>query len=293
MKLIIFTPTYNREEYLPILYDSLLRQTEQSFQWIIVDDGSTDNTRSVVEQFLKDGQIPIVYYWQNNCGKHIAHNKGVELCDTELFFCVDSDDFLLPETVADVLKVWSSRNRSKEYIGIVALRGHTDGRIMGNAMPDRLAESSLSDLYNLYGKKGETALIFATKYLKKHMFPHFENEKFLSEEIIYNELENEGKFIVYNKVLYIMEYLENGLTKSYIKMWKSSPQGVKCLLHSRYKKALLLPGWKKFYRSIRVILLLNAFCHNRGMPVIQNSPNKFLSATLYLPSLLISHYKFG
>lgn len=92
--LTIFTPTFNRAELLKRVYDSLLRQREKNFSWLIVDDGSTDNTKEVVEEWLREGRINIQYEYQENGGKMRAHNQGVNLCNTELFLCLDSDDFL-------------------------------------------------------------------------------------------------------------------------------------------------------------------------------------------------------
>lgn len=224
MQLTIFTPTYNREKYLEILYNSLLNQTYKSFQWIVVDDGSNDKTKDVIEKFQKENKIIIKYYRQPNSGKHIAHNKGVELCDTELFFCVDSDDYLPSDSVETVLSVWNNRDYKTKYVGIVALKGYYNVKVMANEMPKGVQASTLSNLYNVHGKKGETALIFQTKYLKENLFPQLENEKFLSEEVVYNELDKIAPLIVLNKIIYTMEYLDTGLTRNYIRMWKSSPK---------------------------------------------------------------------
>lgn len=290
MKLTIFTPTYNREKHLKKLYDSLLNQTNKNFNWIIVDDGSTDDTEELVKGFIKEKKIEIKYFKQKNSGKHIAHNKGVKECNTELFFCVDSDDYLVNDAVQLILSVWDNNNNNNT--GIVALRGYFDGEIMGNEMPTSIKQSTLSDLYYVYGKKGETALIFKTEYLKKNLFPQFDEEKFLSEELIYNEIDKIGKMTVLNKVIYKMEYLEEGLTKNYIKMWKNSPKGVISVLKSRYDISKNLIGIRKYYRCIRVILIFNAFCINRKISINKNTPNKFLSNTLLLPSFFISKIKF-
>lgn len=185
MQLTIFTPTYNREKYLTILYNSLKEQSNKSFQWVVVDDGSSDGTDKLIEKFKQEKKINIEYYKQVNSGKHIAHNKGVELCNTELFFCVDSDDYLPINSVEYILSTWNNSRERDKSVGIVALKGYSNGNIMGNNMPKKIKKSTLSDLYNIYGKKGEMALIFNTKYLKENLFPVFRGEKFLSEEVLY------------------------------------------------------------------------------------------------------------
>lgn len=293
MQLTIFTPTYNREKYLSKLYNSLLQQKNKLFQWLIVDDGSTDNTRNVVLEFMKESKMNITYYKQKNFGKHIAHNEGVKLCETELFFCVDSDDYLYPDAIEKILRIWNSRDRSLRHIGIAALKGYFDRTVSGNKMPSGVRESTLSNLYNSYGKTGETALIYQSKLLKKYLFPYYKNEKFLSEEVVYNQLDSEGNLILLNEIIYGMEYLTDGITRNLIKTWKSSPKGVICLLHSRYHKARLLHGWRKHYLLMRTILVLNAFCFNRNLSILKYSPNTILSILLQLPAVLVSYVKFG
>lgn len=292
MQLTIFTPTYNREKYLTILYNSLKEQSNKSFQWVVVDDGSSDGTDKLIEKFKQEKKINIEYYKQVNSGKHIAHNKGVELCNTELFFCVDSDDYLPINSVEYILSTWNNSRERDKSVGIVALKGYSNGNIMGNNMPKKIKKSTLSDLYNIYGKKGEMALIFNTKYLKENLFPVFRGEKFLSEEVLYNELDNIGPLIILDKLIYIMEYLDTGITRNYIKAWRSSPNGVICLLKSRYTKANNLKGIKKIYNLIKVILVINSFCIDRNISILKNTPNRILSSILVIPSFGVFFLKF-
>lgn len=292
MRLTIFTPTYNREKYLKRLYESLIEQTNQSFEWIIVDDGSTDNTKNIIRNFILDNKIKITYYVQKNSGKHVAHNKGVEMCNSELFYCVDSDDYLPNNAVMRILDIWDRRDINIEYTGIVGLKGYENGKVMGGEFQKNITSSTLSDLYNIYGKKGETALIFKTEYLKKNLFPVYEGEKFLSEEIVYNELDKIAPLIIENTVLYIMEYLDDGLTNNYLKAWSHSPKGVLTLLKSRYERARNIEGVKKYYRCCKVILIFNAFCIHKDIDIFDNTPNKILSMILLPISVLVEKIKF-
>ena len=118
----VFTPTYNRAYTLERLYNSLVEQTNNSFVWLIVDDGSTDNTAQLVNKFIAENKINIQYHCQENAGKSQAHNKGVALCETELFVCVDSDDYLAPNAIERVTHHWNYAKSLENCIGIFALR---------------------------------------------------------------------------------------------------------------------------------------------------------------------------
>ena len=108
-KVTVFTPAYNRAYTLGRLYESLLKQTDKRFCWLIVDDGSTDQTEELVSNWIKENRIDIEYYKQENQGKPAAHNTGVELTKTELFTCVDSDDYLTDNAVGEILNAWERK----------------------------------------------------------------------------------------------------------------------------------------------------------------------------------------
>ena len=128
-KITVFTPTFNRAYKLDDLYESLLKQTEQNFIWLIVDDGSTDNTEEKVKGWIKKGEMEILYYFQENAGKMQAHNKAVLECRTELFLCVDSDDYLVEDAIEKILKKWLKRDRNN-MAGIIAYKGDKKGQIL-------------------------------------------------------------------------------------------------------------------------------------------------------------------
>lgn len=134
--LCVFTPTYNRAYILPALYESLLAQTSTDFQWMIVDDGSTDDTESLVQGWIAEGRLSIDYVKQENGGKPRATNTGVARCQSELFFVVDSDDHLVPTAVEHVLTRWEEIRGDDSFAGIVALRGTDEHTPMGTWMPD-------------------------------------------------------------------------------------------------------------------------------------------------------------
>lgn len=219
----VFTPTYNRRSTLIRLYNSLCMQTNNMFRWLIVDDGSTDNTESLVQEWINDKKVNIKYFKQKNEGKSMAHNKGVENTDTELFVCVDSDDCLVPDAIEKIVKTWE-KVKQKKYIGIVAYRGTYDGENISKCKFE-IESSTLIDAYRKYGFKGDSMLVYKTALLKKYCFPHFTGEKFVPESYLYDKLDQEGKLYFIHKVLYLCEYLQDGYTNNMRMVIKNNPRG--------------------------------------------------------------------
>lgn len=224
-KITVFTPTYNRAELLPRLYDSLCTQTNQDFVWLIVDDGSEDDTQELVEQWKDDDKIEIKYYYQKNAGKMAAHNRGAEKADTELFICVDSDDCLTPNAVETILSHWGKIEHDKNYYGIVAYKGYIGGGALTHLRNERVSDCTLKEAYDIYGMSGDTALIFRTNTLKKHKFPVFEGEKFVPESFLYDQLDREGKLSILRKVVYLAEYQDEGYSASISRNLYQNPKG--------------------------------------------------------------------
>ena len=231
-KITIFTPTYNRAYTLKKLYDSLLRQTNKDFEWLIVDDGSTDNTKDLINGFTKENKIKIRYYYQENGGKAMAHNLGVEKTETELFTCVDSDDYLIEEAINKIIVTWKDVD---EIIGIVAKRISPDGSditIMKNqvnkCMPLKLA-------YDKKVLEGATFFIYKTTEIKKFKFPKFKGEKFVPESYLYDQLDQLGNMYLLNEGLYVSEYLDDGYTRNFDMVIASNPNGYLAYLLQRIK----------------------------------------------------------
>ncbi|MCA6069110.1 glycosyltransferase family 2 protein [Chryseobacterium sp. RG1] len=224
MLLTIFTPTYNRANLLSRLYNSLCLQTFQDFEWVIVDDGSQDDTENVIKKFIEESKIPIVYSKQENSGKHIAINKGVSLAKGELFFIVDSDDFLLPNAVEMVSNNYSNI-QNVEVAGLSFRRGYDAQIPIGSS---NFKTPFLMNVFEFrYGKKvvGDMAEVIKTDIMKKYTFPKLLNEKFLTEGLIWNRIGQKFKFLWLPEVIYIGEYLEGGLTDNNFSVRKKSPEG--------------------------------------------------------------------
>ena len=218
MKLTIFTPTYNRSKLLARAYESLKSQTGKDFCWLIVDDGSTDDTRTVVEGWMNEGRIPIEYHYCVNGGKMRAHNRSVKLCRTEWFMCLDSDDCLVDDAVESILNCIEENEEDERLAGIIAHKGKSGTKLLsGVDFPEGIKRSTLFDLY-LKGFKGETTLVFRTAVLKKYPFPEIEGEKYVPEDYIYDKIDAEYEYIVFNKILTVCEIVSEGYTDSVRKL---------------------------------------------------------------------------
>ena len=245
--LTIFTPTFNRVSTLPTLYGSLCRQTCKDFKWLIIDDGSTDNTESVVTEWMSENKVDITYVKQPNGGKMSAHNRGVELCDTDYFFCVDSDDYITDNAVEVIYRCLP--NCIDELIcGLVAYRamGHKGAYEVLSRFP-RQGNSTLSELYKL-GFKGETSLIFKTRVLREYPFPIIKGEKFITEAYVYNQIDKKYKLFLVDEALTYCEYLPDGYTGNALLLQLRYPMGW-CLYYLQRKDDETNPKRKRKYEA--------------------------------------------
>lgn len=232
----IFTPTYNRAYVLNRLYDSLARQTDKHFEWIIIDDGSSDNTRNLADKWISEQKIRIRYYYQKNSGKMQAHNKGTKLAEYELFCCVDSDDYLSDKAVEEILNCW----RQKKNNGIIGLlnykiNAHGDN-VSGRNLNDLAGNiCTLLDAYRKYGLNGDTMLIYRTDVIRKHHFPRFEEEKFVPELFLYDQLDQKGMLYIQGRNLYICEYLPDGYSHNIRSLNANNPRGYEAYIKQRLR----------------------------------------------------------
>ena len=231
MGITIFTPTYNRAYTLKKLYISLCNQTNKNFEWLIIDDGSTDNTKELIQNFISDKKILIRYFYQENSGKSMAHNKGVELANQELFTCVDSDDYITNDAVEIILDRWK-KIRGKQ-IGIMAKRMTPSKK---NITVTQIKDGDTFVLRKAYQNKslfGDTFLIFSTNIIKNFSFPKFIGEKFVPEDYLYDQIGNIGEMSFLDKSLYICEYLKDGYTQNMNKLIANNPKGYRCFIEQR------------------------------------------------------------
>ena len=149
--LTIFTPTFNRAYTLHKCYESLKRQTSKDFVWLIIDDGSSDNTKELVDKWINENEVEIRYYYQKNQGMHGAHNTAYKLIETEINTCIDSDDYMTDDAVEKIVNFWN-KNRKRGLAGFVALDAYQNGEVIGTRLPENIDETTYFDIYNTLGQ---------------------------------------------------------------------------------------------------------------------------------------------
>lgn len=228
-QITVFTSTYNRAYILPKLYKSLRTQSSKDFEWIIIDDGSSDETAKMVKQWQKeDNGFPIIYKKVQNGGKHRAINLGVKLAKSPLFFIIDSDDYASKDAVLNLIKMAECLEDNSELAAVAGTRVFSDGQTIGGI--GGLKKGSFIDASNLEREKlnllGDKQEAYRTSILKEFPFPEIEGETFLSERIVWDKIAREGyKIRWFNIPLAVCEYRDDGLSKNLDKKNKENPKG--------------------------------------------------------------------
>ncbi|WP_139906059.1 glycosyltransferase family 2 protein [Clostridium thermarum] len=229
-KVTVFTPTYNRGYIIEKLYNSLKCQTYSDFEWLVIDDGSNDNTTDLLKKWLKEeNKFEIRYYRTPNGGKQRAINKALELVQGEYIFIVDSDDVICDKAIEKVHNWLTTIEGKVDFAGVSGLRGDRRGKPIGGK-PKFYNNSEFVDATNLerdkYNLQADMAEVYKVDVLKKYPFTVFEGETFVPEAVVWNQIAlDEYKLRWFNEVIYICEYLEDGLTKSSWKLLRRNPIG--------------------------------------------------------------------
>ena len=224
--LTVFTSTYNRANTLRRIHESLKRQTDKDFEWLIVDDGSTDNTKEVVATWLDDENgFPIRYIWKKNEGFHTGYNTAIANMDSVLAVCIDSDDYMPDDAVELIHRCWLSRG-SNQYGGIVGLDYQTSGELIGCMFPQAMKTLNLITFsQGKYGlKQGDKKIVVRTD-LYKSVAPMkvYSGEKYFNPHYMHLEISREYDFLTLNSCLCIVEYQKNGMGSNMFRQYKNSP----------------------------------------------------------------------
>lgn len=226
MIVTVLTPTYNRVSTLPKLFESLCAQTEQNFQWLVIDDGSTDSTELFFYN-LPETTFEIEYYKKANGGKHTALNMAHNYIKGELVVIVDSDDYLLQDAIETIGREWKKYRNQDDICGISYCRGYDDELYISvKTGEDFYVSDDITCRVNNSKIKGDRCEVVRTDLFKKYPFPVFEGENFISEDMLWNSLAMEYSMVYRNKIIYICEYLDGGLTKSGRRLRLQSPNSM-------------------------------------------------------------------
>lgn len=273
--LTIFTPAYNRAHTLPRTYESLLNQACKQFIWLIVDDGSTDDTEKLVKQWQSvDNGFEIRYVYKENGGMHTAHNTAYELIDTELNTCIDSDDMLAENAVSEILDKWT-QVRDTGMAGIIGLDADFSGKVIGKGFPPGMSETSVIGYYAA-GGAGDKKLVYRTDIINSvPPYPVFEGEKYVALSYKYRLLDQTCRLAVLPKVLCKVEYQEDGSTGTMYRQYLRNPKGFAfwrkvCMQYPTSDKRLLVDCMHYVSSSL--------IAGNRRF--IQESPRKLLTVLM-------------
>ena len=225
-RLTVFTPTYNRAHLLPRLYQSLQSQTSNDFCWLVVDDGSEDETGDLVRTWIAEGMIEIRYVRKVNGGMHTAHNMAYDLIETELNVCIDSDDLMPPDAIERILANWESARADLSLAGMLGLDRALDGRIIGTAFPESGMKATMGDIYNVFNVRGDKKVVLRTEVARAFpRYPEFVGERLVPLGSLYLQIDRLYRFICMNEVWAIVDYQPDGSSATVAKQYLQSPQG--------------------------------------------------------------------
>ncbi len=270
--LTIFTPAYNRAHTLGRTYESLVRQTCKDFEWLVIDDGSTDNTRELVEGWIAENRIPIRYIYQGNQGMHGAHNTAYRNIKTELNTCIDSDDYMPDDAVEKIVTFWG-KHGSDKYAGIIGLDQTEDGKIIGSRFPDDMAECTLQGYYAA-GGSGDKKLVYRTDIINSYPeYPLFEGERYVGLAYKYMLIDKDYKLLTLNEPLVVVEYQLDGSSYNMYRQYWRNPKGFSFF---RKTEMVCAPTLKRRFISCVHYVASSIIAGNRRF--LQESPQKMLTA---------------
>lgn len=286
--LTIFTPAYNRAYSLHLCYESLLRQSCKDFMWMIIDDGSTDNTKELVERWKTEcKEFEICYIYKKNGGMHTAHNVAYENIDTELNMCIDSDDYVADNAVEKIINFWK-KNGSEKYAGLIGLDATFDNKVIGKEFSREMYETTLMGYY-ADGGSGDKKLVYRTEVIKKYPpYPEFEGERYVGLAYKYMLCDQEYKLLVLNEILCNVEYQPDGSSMNMYRQYLRNPKGF-----AFFRKTAMCCQPKLKRRFMECIHYVSSSIIARNTKFIVESPKKMMTVmAIPFGTLLTCYIKY-
>lgn len=284
-RITVFTPTYNRAHLLHSCYESLLRQSNQQFKWLIIDDGSTDNTQEVIEKWSLEQRIEIEYIYKENGGLHTGYNTAIEHMDTELSICIDSDDWLPDDAIELILSVWD-KNKSDDLAGIIGLDYTADGNIIGDILPDGEKIEPIKLLASKNNRGDKKYVVKTSLYKEVAPMPVFEGEKNFNPHYMILKLSAKYKFLSINRPLCIVDYQNDGMSANIFKQYMNSPNSF-----AELRRVIMsLPEVPFLYLCKTTIHYVSSNLIAGNNSFIKKSPKKLLTVLLCPMGYILSKY---
>ena len=288
MKLSILTATYNRAEFLEKLYKSIINNLDSrlEIEWLIMDDGSEDNTKEVVQKFIDEQKVEIKYYKQKNQGKMAAINNLMQYVTGDLIVDCDSDDYFATNAFEKIKEQFENTDKQSLY-AICFLKQNENGQIDGTRFKNRT--STMFDLYFKEGTTGEKNLVYYAEVRKKYKHELENGEKFITEARMYNKMDEQYKIKCVNEPIIIGDYQANGYTSNILKTFKTSPYGYLKYFEEILQKDFKGVTWnKRLYAIKHYILFLTLTKEKLKLKKVKNLLNKILLILLYIPGRIKS-----
>jgi glycosyltransferase involved in cell wall biosynthesis len=267
--LTIFTPAFNRAHLLPRLYESLCKQTCQDFDWLIVDDGSSDDTKALVAGWIAENKIPITYIYQENQGMHGAHNTAYKNIKATLNTCIDSDDYMPLNGVELILSKWQTIDQ-KKYAGIIGLDRLESGAILGSKFTSDF--TTLEDFY-LNGGTGDKKLVYRTDIITSYPeYPIFEGERYVGLGTKYLFVDKDYEMATLNEVLVIVDYQPTGSSNTMFYQYMKYPKG---FIYNRITTMRFSKSTKR--KFIEAIHYISSCIILKRSNFLKDSPEKLLT----------------
>lgn len=286
-RITVFTPTYNRAYILENLYRSLQRQSFQDFEWLVVDDGSGDDTDCLVAGWMaEENPFPIRYVRQENGGKCRAINHGLKLAQGELFFTVDSDDYLTDDALEKVDRWERELPKDGKFCGFAGNLGTAPDTTPNTPLPGEYYDGNAFDRYGIVD--GERAMVFYTAVHRQYLYPEFPGEKFMTEGVAWNRMAQDGyKLRFFNDIIWIYEFKADGLTKAGYDLFLNNPQGTGLFFREKadflhYSFPTRVGMWYGFLCDAMDRCTDRQIAQYIGMPLVLVGPMKLVHKTIQI-----------